>query len=268
MYGKASRVAAKIQHLTPGAVGPDPSTVFLLVKKMAGFLPMGNIHQHRRVVLPDLHQLWHLAVDAAAEQGKTFFFPYGDVVSLVNADRMEELRKNVDQIRLKAFQAQAHDLKAEILAKLVHRQTRQPIGLTEDHPAGIFKTERLAIAPCVADPTREEFPIDRFVRVFGQNTHRDLGACVEKALADKAQMAVKHLRHVAVLECVVHPVDLVVIDPQGAAGKIQFLAPAQTDLARHQAFRVWMKCQESRHMSSTVRSACQPRTSWARSALA
>ncbi len=91
MYGKASRVAAKIQHLTPGAVRADPSTVFLLIQKMSGFLPVGNIHQHPCVVLPDLHQLRNLAVDAAAEQIQPLLFAHGDVISLVNTDWMEEL---------------------------------------------------------------------------------------------------------------------------------------------------------------------------------
>ena len=109
---------------------------------MTGFLTIGNVDLHDGIMLPDLHCLRHLAVDAAGHQGHSLLDADGKIVALINALRREDLHENGDQLLFPLLHAKGHDLKAQIISIFIHRQAGKTVGLTEDHPAGVLKAER------------------------------------------------------------------------------------------------------------------------------
>ena len=268
---KAAGVAAEIQYVPTLAVRPDPAPVFLLIQEVAGFLPVGDVHQHPGFVLPDLHQRRHPAVDTAGALGQAFLFPDGHVVPLIDPLWQEDFRQDLNQLLFPPLHAQADDLKAQIVPEFVHGESRQSVGLSEHHPAGIGKAQSLPVIPGPLDPAAEKGGVDALVPVPAQDPDRDPGPAVEKPVGQEAKTAVDDLHDLAVLAQIIHPVDLVVKDPQAAGPDVGSLASAEADLTVcHQPspFRVQMKCQASRHISSTVFSAVQWSTSWARVGLA
>ena len=173
---------------------------------------------------------------------------------------MEDVYQRLHQHLLAAIHAEAEDLQAQIVSEFVHRQPRQPVGFSENHPAGIGKAQVLSVAPGGLQTAAEKVVVNGLVPVPAQNANRDFRLAVEEAPGQKVHPAVEHLHHLAVPAELVYPVDFVVIDPELSRPKLPFLASAEAELSLfHQAsaLRVWMKCHASRHISFTLFSAVQ-----------
>ena len=214
---KAAGAAAQIQNGSAGAIGADASAVFLLVEEVTGFLPVRDADEHTRVMLADFNLIRNAAIDAGFDLGKSFFFADGKIVTLVDAEGMEEVRKNVYEALLPRLQTETGDLKAEIACEFIDRESGKTVRFSKDDAAGIGKAELRSCAPCRFDAGTEKVLGNSFGWVARQDADGDFGAGIEKAAGGKAQMLVQYVDDAAVGAGVVCPVQLVVED-QGLTG--------------------------------------------------
>ena len=206
----------------PGAIGPDAPPIFLLVQEVAGFLPMAKIGQHLGIVLPEGHQPRHLAVEAAGDLGQAFFFPDRYVISLVNSPWGEDRPGREDV--LPGLHTQAHDLQGKVIPKFIHSQTRQTVGISKYHPAGIGNLG-LPAGPGACQAAAE-LPVDGFIGVPGEDPYQDFGLAVEEASGHKGAGSVDDVNHATVGAILVHPSGLVVVNPAFFPGGAPLLPPA------------------------------------------
>ena len=226
MDGKTAGVAAQIQNPGSGAIGPDAPPIFLLVQEMAGFLPMAKIGQHLGIVLPEGHQPRHLAVEAAGDLRQAFFFPDRYVISLVNSLGGEETGQELCEDVLPGLHTQAHDLQGKVIPKFIHSQTRQTVGISKYHPAGIVKPKGLPAGPGACQAAAKELPVDGFIGVPGEDPYQDFGLAVEEASGHKGAGSVDDVNHATVGAILVHPSGLVVVNPAFSPAELPLLPPA------------------------------------------
>ena len=222
MDGKAAGVAAQVQHPGVLAIRLDAAPVFLLVQKVAGFLSAGDVHQHTGLMFQNFDHGRHMAVNAAGVLFQTFFFPDGYIVAGVDALRVEEVHQNAGDIVHPLLHAQADALEGEIVPEFVHRQPRQAVGLTEDHPAGVGKSDIVPVFPGGPDAPGEKVPVDGLL-LPGQYPDQNLGAAVEKAPGQELFRRIHHIHDAAVGVILVHPGHFVVVDPVLARFQALFL---------------------------------------------
>ena len=149
---------------------------------------------------------------------------------LINSFGGEQVDQKLCEGAFPGLHAQAYNLQAQVIAKLIHRQPWQSIGIPEYHPTGIVKPKSLPAVPGVGQTTAKKFSIDDFPGIPSQNAHQDLRLAVEKAPGDKAASAVDYIYHTAVSAAFVYPGNLVVINPAFAPVELPLLTPAQTHL--------------------------------------
>ena len=181
-------------------------------------------------MLPEGDQPRHRTVQAAGDLGEALFFTDGHVVPFIDSFGRKQAGQELREDAFPGLHAQAYNLQAQVIAKLIHRQPRQSIGIPEDHPAGIVKSKGLPAIPGAGQAAAEQFPIDGFLGIPGQNAHQDFRLAVEESPGNKATGAVDYIHKAAVGAAFVYPGNLVVINPAFAPAELPLFSPPQAHL--------------------------------------
>ena len=215
-----------VQHrLSAGQVGNCPAIV-LLIQEKAGLLAVLHVHQVLHTVFHDLRyrRLGRLfagqGIPALALR-KALFFPQGHIVAQKDApDGKAILPQQPDQRRqqnvLNALHAHGEYLYAQKVPELVHGQTGEGVGLSEDDPTGVQilgTHDRLAVFPGPAELALPEGLIKAVVGVAADEAHADLGMLREKAGAKIPALFADHVYQGAVFHVLRGGGDLLGIDP-------------------------------------------------------
>ena len=178
-------------------------------------------------MLADRNFIGDGAGKAGLDLGQALFFADGKIVALVDALGREEVFQNRDDGAFPAFQAEAGDLKAEVIGEFVDGEAGKAVCLAEDDAAGIGKAEGFARLPRGCNAAAEEIFVDVFCFVAREDADGDLGLGIEKAAGGELQAVVQNVDDAAVGAGVVGPVEFVFENQRLAGADVWGFAAAQ-----------------------------------------
>ncbi len=209
--GEGAGVRKAVEH--PAALGKlcHRETVIFLIEEEAGLLTVLYVHG---IVYPVLTNLRQRALRRGQSGQRKPALPLfhaleganGDVVSLVQAANFlpvlaQQLHQRGKQRGFYLFHPHREGLRHQQIVELIHRESREAVGLTEDHAAAVelVPHDRLAVVPGVAQAAAPEGLVKAVIGVAGEQADADLALFAEKARAEIAPLLAHRVHQRAVL---------------------------------------------------------------------
>ena len=178
---EGTHVREAVEDALPLADSLHRPTVILLVEEKSGLLSIHHVDHILDTVLGDLDIRIEFRADEALIHVHAFLFPNRRVAPLVNAADVdavfpEDCHEILENHRLQTIHAERERLHHQHILIFIDRQSRQSVGLAEDHTAGIrvLAHDGLPVFPRRLHTIAQKCRVDRLLPPAAQHPHTDL----------------------------------------------------------------------------------------------
>lgn len=179
----AAQIAEYVQHPLTLDIAAQPGAVVALIKEPAGLLPRMQRRQIAQAVLFQLHAFRYVAVGDLDILVQTLQLAHRQVVAQQNAGRLQNLHQRAHNGLALRLHAGGGALHHQLVAKAVHDQARQAIGLAVHQPIKRLGKQALAQTQRHLNAVHQQRLVEGDLGIAAHQAGRDQGMRIHIAHA-------------------------------------------------------------------------------------